>query len=147
MENLLQSIQVSVTLNGEEKTLIKQSFQVLRINKGDFFIQSGQFCYHVAFISSGKFRVYYDDDEGNEVTCYFVSDGQFISSFTSFLTQIPTKENIEVLEDTDCYVSHRDELEKLCIAVLQLQIWRRDIAENLFILMEKRIAMLQSHSA
>jgi CRISPR/Cas system-associated protein Csx1 len=44
-------------------------------------------------------------------------------------------------------VISKKDLEELSVRVPKIQIFRRVIAENLFIIMEKRIAMLQSQSA
>jgi CRP-like cAMP-binding protein len=71
----------------------------------------------------------------------------FISSFTSFLTNTPANENISALEDSVLRVISKKDLEELCEQVPKVQIFRRVIAENLFITMEKRIFMLHSQSA
>ena len=41
----------------------------------------------------------------------------------------------------------KQDLERLSEEVPLMHVWRRIVAENLFIVMEKRIAMLQSQSA
>jgi len=51
------------------------------------------------------------------------------------------------LEDSVLRVISKKDLEELCEQVSKMQIFRRVIAENLFITMEKRIFMLQSQSA
>lgn len=98
-------------------------------------------------MQNGKLRVFYNDDSGNEITCYFVTQDNFISSFTSFLTNTPTTENISAIEDSSLRIISKSELETLSEEVSKIQIFRRVSAENLFITMEKRIAMLQSQTA
>jgi len=133
----------------DEKTSkeINNLFSFRRLRKGDFWLSEGKYCNEIAFISKGTFRVYYFDENGNEVSCFFMPENNFISSFTSFLTQTPTKENIQAINETEIYTINRADLEAVSIKYPQLQIWRRVIAENLFILMERRIAMLQSATA
>jgi hypothetical protein len=63
------------------------------------------------------------------------------------LTNTPANENISALEDTVLRVISKKDLEELSVRVPKIQIFRRVIAENLFITMKKRIAMLQSPSA
>ena len=101
----------------------------------------------MAFVVSGKLRNFYIDDAGNEVTCFFVTADSFVSAFTSFLTNTPTHENITALEDTVLRVISKKDIEELSVLIPKMQIFRRIIAENLFIIMEKRIMMLQSQSA
>jgi CRP-like cAMP-binding protein len=131
----------------DEKNAIEKAFDTLNIAKGELWVEQGTICRQVAFVVSGKLRNFYVDDSGNEVTCYFVSPENFISSFTSFLTNTPANENISALEDSVLRVISKKDLEELCEQVPKMQIFRRVIAENLFITMEKRIFMLQSQSA
>ena len=147
MTSLTENIHQIVSLTTEEKAIIEKAYGSLEISKGDYFVKQGMICEQVGFVLSGKMRTYYMDESGNEITCYFVSPENFISSFTSFLTNTPANENISALEDTVLRVISKDELEALCLSVPKMQILRRVIAENLFITMEKRILMLQSQSA
>jgi len=62
------------------------------------------------------------------------------------LTNTPANENISTFEDTVLRVISKKDLEELSFRVPKIQLFRRVIAENLFITMEKRIAMLQSQS-
>ena len=119
----------------------------MELSKGDFLIKQGKVCDQVAFVVSGKLRNFYIDDAGNEVTCFFVTADSFVSAFTSFLTNTPTHENITALEDTVLRVISKKDIEELSVLIPKMQIFRRIIAENLFIIMEKRIMMLQSQSA
>lgn len=147
MTTISENIGYVLKLTPDEKNRIDESFRPVTIAKGSLWIKEGKICDQVAFVQSGKLRVFYNDDSGNEVTCYFVTPGDFISSFTSFLTNTPTVENISAIEDTLLMTISKKEIETLSDEIPQIHIWRRIIAENLFIRMEKRIAMLQSQSA
>lgn len=147
MTALTENINQIVSLNSKENDIIEKAFFPKRILKGDYWVKQGKVCDEVAFVVSGKLRNFYLDDGGNEVTCFFVTANHFISSFTSFLTNTPTTENISALEDTLLRVVSKKDLEELSDLVPKMHIFRRVIAENLFITMEKRIASLQSQSA
>jgi CRP-like cAMP-binding protein len=142
-ENINQSIRLTV----EEKAIIEQAFKTIQLSKGSFWIKEGKVCDQIAFVQSGKLRVHYNDESGNEITCYFVTADNFISSFTSFLTNTPTRENISAIEETTVQLISKKDLEILSDKLPKIHIWRRIVAENLFIVMEKRIEMLQSQSA
>jgi hypothetical protein len=51
------------------------------------------------------------------------------------------------LEDTQLRIISKNEMEKLSLLVPKMETFRRIIAENLFILLEKRVSMLQSQTA
>ncbi|WP_276974848.1 Crp/Fnr family transcriptional regulator [Flavobacterium filum] len=142
-----ENINQIVGLTSDEKSRVEKEFTSVKITKGDLWIKEGEICDQVAFVQTGKLRVFYNDGSGNEVTCYFVTPDNFISSFTSFLTNTPTTENISAIEDSLIMIISKIKLESLSDEIPKIQIWRRIIAENLFITMEKRIAMLQSQSA
>jgi CRP-like cAMP-binding protein len=147
MNILTENINQIVSLTTEEKSTIEKAFSTIEISKGNFWVKQGKICDQVGFVVSGRLRNYYIDESGNDITCYFVTPENFISSFTSFLTNTPANENISALEDTVLRVISKKDLEELSVRVPKIQIFRRVIAENLFITMEKRIAMLQSQSA
>ena len=147
MTALTESINQIVSLTEDEITAIEKAYNTVEISKGDLFIAQGKICDQVAFVVSGKLRNFYFDEAGNEVTCYFVTPNNFVSAFSSFLTNAPTHENISTLEDTVLRTISKKDLETLSDLIPKMQIFRRVIVENLFITMEKRIMMLQSQSA
>lgn len=136
-----------VPLDQAEKETVEHAFRTFHLPKGNLWVRQGQVADQVAYIVSGKVRVFYLDPSGNEVTCSFVPSDNFVSSFTSFLTNTPTNENISAIENTVLRTISKKDLEALSVSVPKIQIVRRIIAENLFITMEKRIFMLQSQSA
>ena len=147
MEYLLETILHSVSLSREDQAKVLNSFVKIKLDKGSSWIVQGKVCQHIAFVNHGKLRVYYLDSDGNETTCFFVTPRMFISSFTSFLTGAPSNENIAALEDCELFTIFKPKLETLSEEIPKIHIWRRMMAENLFIMMEKRISMLQSTSA
>jgi CRP-like cAMP-binding protein len=147
MTALTESINQIVSLTEEEINAIEKEYKTVEISKGQLWMEQGKICDQVAFVVSGKLRNFYFDEAGNEVTCYFVTPNNFVSAFSSFLTNAPTHENISTLEDTVLRTISKKDLEALSDLIPKLQIFRRVIVENLFIIMEKRIMMLQSQSA
>lgn len=147
MTDLTEHINRIISLTPEEKATIESAFGVREIPKGELWLQQGQVCDQVGFLVSGKLRNYYIDESGDEVTCFFVTPDSFISSFTSFLTNTPMVENISALENSVLRMISKESLETLSENIPRMHIFRRVIAENLFITMEKRIMMLQSQTA
>ena len=147
MTTLTEHINQIVGLTSEETDLVEKAFSYFSLAKGEDWIKQGKVCEQVGYIVSGKLRNYYVDESGHEVTCFFVTPDHFASSYTSFLTNTPTKENISALEDTQLRIISKNEMEKLSLLVPKMETFRRIIAENLFIFLEKRVSMLQSQTA
>jgi CRP-like cAMP-binding protein len=147
MMTVSEHISEVVFLTAEEKQRIDHVFKSQTYAKGELWIKEGAVCSQVAFVQSGKLRVFYCDDAGNEVTCYFITPGNVFTSFTSFLTNTPTVENISAIEDSHLMIASKRDMESLSNEIPNIHVWRRINAENLFITMERRIQMLQSQSA
>jgi CRP-like cAMP-binding protein len=147
MSALIQAFDEMVALTQLEKEHIEEAFATEELAKNQFWVTAGQYADRIAFIEAGKMRIYYGDAEGIEHTCFFAVENTFTASFTSFLTQTPTHENIVAIETVRLRSIHRDDLDALSALVPKVQIVRRILAENLFIVMEKRIMGLQAKSA
>ena len=125
MTALTENINQIVCLTTQEKSTIEQAYSTIEIAKGDLWVQQGKICDQVGFVVSGKLRNFYIDESGNEVTCYFVAPENFISSFTSFLTNTPANENISALEDCVLRVISKKDLEELCESLPKMQLFSR----------------------
>lgn len=147
MRKLIKAINNITSLSKSEENEVLSRFNSEKFRKNEFIIKSGQYCNKIYFVKSGRLRIYYYDDKGEENTCYFAKENEFISSYTSFLTHTPTKENIQVIQDCELFSISKSHLGELSELVPKIHQFRRIIAENLFIAMERRIAMLQSETA
>jgi len=112
MEFLIESIRQIISVSEDEALLLKQLFTEKHIKKGEHFLSEGQVCRSVAIIGSGLVR-YYINDDGNEGTYYFGSEGDFVCDYESFLPQVPSNKNIQALEDSSIYMISYDSLQKL----------------------------------
>ena len=145
--NIVDHIEHIVNLTTKEKEKIMSCFSDSTFKKGSFWIKADQVCRDISFIQEGSFRVYYYDENGNDNTCFFAESNSLISSYTSFLTETPSIENIVALEDAKVSTISKSELDALSDEIPKLHVWRRVVVENLFIIMEKRIRSLQTLSA
>ncbi|WP_051664200.1 Crp/Fnr family transcriptional regulator [Dyadobacter crusticola] len=94
MEDLLEQLSQVITLTNIEIELVKSFFKPILLPKGSFWVHQGKVCDQVGFLQTGKLRVHYLEESGQEITCYFFTPGVFISSYTSFLTCTPAVESI-----------------------------------------------------
>jgi len=70
------------------------------IRKKQFLIQEGAVCDFIAIVTSGKLRSYVQND-GDEFNNDFYLQDNFVTAYTSYLTQNPTNCNIEALADSE----------------------------------------------
>lgn len=108
MDTLRKIPAENIGLTDEQVGQLEQIFRKENHKKKDFLIQSGQTCSFIGFVESGILRSYILKD-GEEFNVDFSIPGSFVSSYTSFLTQTPTKGYIQALSDAIVYtISYTD---------------------------------------
>lgn len=144
---LRQTIANSISLSAEETEFMLSLFKPLTLKKEAYFLEIGKRCNQVAFVKSGMLRIFYPNGKGDNTTCYFSLPNEFVTSFSSFTTQNPATENIQAILPTELFVISKQDLEILYHKIPKAQEFGRKAAENLAIVMEKRISLFLNNSA
>ena len=84
----------------DELEEIVRLFNPKSLKKNDVLLQEGKICKEFYFILNGCIRTYFIDKNGHEKTRYIMLDNHIGTALTSFISQKPSTETIEVLEDT-----------------------------------------------
>jgi len=146
-QELRQTIKNSISLSADDIEFMLSLFKPLTLKKEEHFLEAGRRCNHVAYIKSGMLRIYYPNDKGEETTCYFSLPNEFVTSFSSFTTQNPSTENIQAILPTELLVISKQDLEMLYQKIPATQEFGRKAAENIAIIMEKRMSLFLNNSA
>ena len=147
MEELKSIIKNVVKISDANLEYVLSHFQRRRLSKDDFFLKEGKVCSEIAFINTGMLRLFYHDDEGEQISCYFASNNEFITSNASFNSGTVTTENIQAVIPTQLSVINKTNFEKLNKEVPGFLELERSAKNTLGEFMESRIAMLQINSA
>lgn len=99
-DNLFQEISKTIPFHINDKTLCKHFFEIININRNTMMEEQEKIPKYLYFIDSGFMRLFYYDENGDEITTYLCSPNGFIASFLSLINQIPATENVECI--TDC---------------------------------------------
>ena len=117
------------------------------IKKGAFFFEGGKVCDKVAFVYSGIFRHFYQVDSGEETSYCFTFPNNFITAYSSFVSNERTPEQIQALTDAYLFVLPKTEVERLINARKGWMAFSKKIAEKQYIKRENRIFLLQKEKA
>lgn len=98
------------------------SYRPMALNANDYFLKEGQVCTHIGFVTKGLLRAYFFDDQANEITTAFYPEGSLIISFDSFNNQVPARENIRAMEDSELMVVSYERQKELYTLV---PIWNK----------------------
>ncbi|NJK72350.1 MAG: Crp/Fnr family transcriptional regulator [Synechococcaceae cyanobacterium SM2_3_60] len=101
-------------------------------------LEQGQNCDFIAFIGEGIYRFYHIQDGEEKITAFFFS-GDFVTNYRSFLTGQPSSHYIEAMKDSVIYIIRRADLHELYAAHQSIERIGRLIAENLYLLLTKRL--------
>jgi len=145
--SLRQTIKNTISISENDLDFILSLFKPLILKKHDYFLEIGKRCNQVAFVKSGMLRIYYPNDKGEQTTCYFSFSNEFVTSFSSFSTGNPSIENIQAILQTELFVIEKQDLEMVYEKIPVTQELGRKAAENLAIIMEKRISLFLNNSA
>jgi CRP/FNR family transcriptional regulator, anaerobic regulatory protein len=130
----------------EERTAFMQASEVHHYKKGKVLVRQGHVCDKFFFVLMGAARSYHCEGD-KEYTHRFQFD-QFVAvSFFSFLTQQPSQESIELIEDSFLITISRDNLYGLYKTYPRSNIIGRLRVEEAYLELEKRTRSLQQLSA
>ena len=97
-------------ISNEEFSYIEKGFIEKSIKKRQFLLHEGAVCKYMAFIVKGAMRQYSIDEKGNEHIVRFGTEGWWMSDRESLLMLVPSKYNIDALEDCDLLVATNEQL-------------------------------------
>src|SRR5690606_25501946 len=99
----------------EEHELEKISacFSPKSAKKNDILLHEGSICRKFYFIHTGCVRTFFIDRNGNEKTRYVMLDNHIGTALTSFVTQEPSIEFLEAVDDTELLAIRRSDFYRL----------------------------------
>ena len=82
-------------------------FETLEVKKNEELFRQGDIVRWVYYVEKGCLRQYYINNNGEERTIYFKTEGGWASELVSFLDNTPTELNLQALEDTKLHIINR----------------------------------------
>lgn len=128
-------------LRDEEWNALEERLTIQQLKKGEFLTRQGEISRTVSFINKGLLRMYYVND-GREICTGFMCENDYISSYGSFLTQSPSAENIDALEESELVNLSFDDMQTLYKTHPVFETFGRKIAEMLFIMVSSQTTRL-----
>jgi CRP-like cAMP-binding protein len=118
-------------LSDELLSEIRERSEVMRFKKKSVILDYEQTCRHCFFAARGLVRALYLR-KGVEQTCWFMGEGDIVIAVESFYAQMPSKERLVALEDTDCIALSWDELQLIYSKHVEFNIIGRQLTERYY---------------
>ncbi|MNK40557.1 DNA-binding transcriptional activator YeiL [compost metagenome] len=121
---------------------INSCFQYEKFPAKEFLSSMGKTSSKIFFIIEGLARVYYLKD-GKEITTYLSCDEGFIASYSSFINQSVSFENIQSIEDCEVLSITFEKMQFLYNEISNWERVGRILAEQNYLCMADRVLKLQ----
>lgn len=144
---LLKSLCKYIIMNTEEAEIVQSLFTCKKYRRRQYILQEGDVARHETFIRQGLTRTYEVDEKGQEHVVQFGLEDWWVGDLYSFLSEVPTKYNIDCLEDTEVLQITKPNLELLYQRVPKMERHFRIIIQNAFIAATSRVASTLTKSA
>lgn len=127
---LIQAIERYSRVPEAEALLILSYFNEKKYKRGEILLQSGKVAHEVFFIVKGALHQFYLDEAGNERSCNFSFENEFLTDLESFSQQTRSSSSIKALEPATCFVIGCMDLAKLIKQSSATAEFFRIIVEN-----------------
>ncbi len=104
--------QAGVSVSEELEDCLLRSLKLITYKKGDFFCEQGHVCRLLGFMVEGQAALHYLTDS-NEFTRWIGLQHTFVTSFNSFINEVPHIYGISFLTDSTMEVFSKAEFDKL----------------------------------
>ncbi|MGE8553745.1 MAG: Crp/Fnr family transcriptional regulator [Chryseobacterium jejuense] len=128
-DKLLQYIRSVYDFSPKEIEMIKQYFEPVFFSKNTVIEESGKVPHYLYYIVSGYLRLFYVDQNGNEVTTHINCPPGFFTSYSHFINRTISDHNVECItacellritkEDLDHLVNESQAMKDFSISVFQ----------------------------
>ncbi|CAL2103378.1 cAMP-binding proteins - catabolite gene activator and regulatory subunit of cAMP-dependent protein kinases [Tenacibaculum sp. 190130A14a] len=126
------------TFSENEIDLIYENLEVKTFLKKEFLLKENSRCTYKYFILKGVVRSFYNTPSGKEKITQFAIDNWWVTNMESFVSESPSKQAIQAIENTDVLCLSKKALEKLYIKLPKLERVFRIIAENMLIAVQRK---------
>ena len=126
--------------------LLVNEMQEVRFSKGHILLESDRLERKVYFLTKGLVRAYSPQPE-QDITFWFGLEGDIVLSMRSYVEQVKSYEDVELMEDSILYGIGIEKLKSLYLRDIHIANLGRVIVEGELLKMEKRWISSQIKSA
>lgn len=146
-ELFLASVKEHISITDQEFEVCKTLFIPKKLRKRQYLLQEGDVCRYTAFVEKGMLRTFTVDDKGNEPILQFSMEGWWVTDLYSYLTDEPSRYNIEALEDCELLLITKPSWNILLEKVPAFERYFRILIQNNLIATQRRLISSMTESA
>ena len=139
-ETLIENLSRFIVLSKDDITIIQTLFIEKKFRKRQYILQEADVSRYETYVVTGLTKTYEVDDKGIEHIMQFGPEDWWVGDMFSFLTETPTRFNVDCLEDTQVLQISKPNLELLYQRVPATERYFRIIVQNAYIASINRIS-------
>ena len=136
-----------IPFNEPELELIVSFFKPTLVKKNDILLQEGNVSREFYYVHTGAIRTFYIDKKGFEKTRYVILDNEIGTTLYSFISQKPSIEFIEALDDTTLLAISYDDFYRLLKEIENWKYFYQKILEKAYSFQNRKIETLVTLTA
>ncbi len=137
MNTLHQILHTIYPLPAESVALLEMKNSLIKLKKGHILMRADRKEPFLYLIKEGIVRAYAETEKG-EITFWFGQEGEAVLSMASYVMDIPSYENIALIEDCEFYQIAKSDLKDLYHQDIHWANWGRKLAEYELLKAERR---------
>jgi len=147
IEKLIVHFRKSITLTDDEAVIVGGCFTIVELKKKEILLFVGDHSSHMRFISDGCLRSYYMDGEAKEHVIQFGIEDWWINDLYSYLTNTPSKQFVQAIDESIVLQIHKDKLNELYNNVPAVESFFRLKFEKAYVSLQERTINTMSKTA
>lgn len=134
------------TMTHEELDELEAILVPMKFAKGKKILSEGEVCRSIYYLDKGLIRQFYYKN-GKEVTEHLGEDHSIFMCIESLFREEPTRLQVETLEPSIVYAIPKDELERVALHHVNIQMLYRKILEESLIISQVHADLVRFESA
>jgi CRP-like cAMP-binding protein len=136
-----------IALTDQEYQLIESVSICKKLRRRQYFLQEGDVCHSSAFVCKGFLRYYNIDIKGQEHILQFAPENHWTGDRESMDTGLPSKNNIDAIEDSEILVLKKENFEMLRKTIPAFNDFVNESLKRNLVFLQQRIHVGLSLSA
>jgi len=147
MEQVFQLLDAVQPVSSQLREHLEKILRQKKLSKRAYLLHAGEVCRNIYFINKGMLRCYYLKDDGREISCWFMKEGDIAISIESFYTQTAGYEYLQALEATELWYISYQELQTIYQAFPDFNFTGRILTQQYHRLWAQQLFAIRMQSA
>jgi len=140
-------LKANSTLDDQTLDHVLTCFKTKLVKKNSLILSAGELCRALHFVHKGCIRTYYISANGAEKTRYIALDGSIGTSISGFISQKPSPEFVDALEDTQLWSISFESFFRLTKELPEWAAFYTKLLESAYLYQNARIESLVTLTA